>query len=119
MKREERKKRIREYRESALPAGLYRIRNTADGRMLVGAAVNPEGRLNRHRFQLRMGSHPVGELQAAWNELGQDAFEFGVVDTLEPRDEPSDDPREELDALMELWLEKLGREGAALYGRSE
>jgi hypothetical protein len=84
--------------------------------VLVGAAVDAEARLNRHRFQLKMGSHPDRELQSDWKALGEEAFELAVVDWLQPRDEPTYDPREDLEALLEMWLEQLGAEGTARYG---
>jgi hypothetical protein len=114
--KEDRKARIREYKEAVRPAGIFQVRNVTSGRVLIGAAVNPEGSLNRHRFELTTGSHPVTDLQADWNELGPDAFEFTVVDMLKPRKEPSDDPQKELDVLLELWRERLREAGVALYG---
>lgn len=112
----DRKQATREYKESARPAGIYRIRNRETGRSLVGSTVDLDGRLNRHRFQLKMGSHSVRELQADWKALGEDGFEFAVLDRLEPRDEPGYDPRAELETLRELWLERLAADGEALYG---
>jgi hypothetical protein len=114
----DRKARIREYKETPRPAGIFRVRNTATGRSLVGAAPDLPGMLNRQRFQLEHGSHPDRELQKDWNELGADAFEFEVLDRLKPRDEPGYDPAEDLRVLKEMWLEKLTASGEPLYGQS-
>jgi hypothetical protein len=108
--------RAMEYKENPPDAGVYRIRNTATGRIVVGAAVNAAGRLNRHRFQLRGGSHPDAELQADWNELGEDAFEFEVLDHLEPRDDPDYDPTDDLALLQSMWRDRLAESGQAFYG---
>jgi hypothetical protein len=81
--------------------------------------VNPAGRLNRHRFQLKAGSHPDARLQADWNELGEEGFELAVLDRLEPRDEPDYDPSKDLEVLKELWLEKLSASGESLYGKDK
>jgi hypothetical protein len=113
----DRKARKREYNETPPDAGVYRIRNTTTGRSLVASSVNVAGRLNRHRFQLKAGSHPHAELQAEWNEFGEQAFEFTIVDRLEPRDEPTSDPSEELGVLEALWLDKLAASGESLYER--
>ncbi|MBZ0266943.1 GIY-YIG nuclease family protein [bacterium] len=110
-----RKTRIREYKQTPREAGIYRVRNTGTGRSLVGSTTDLPGRLNRHRFQLKMGSHPDAALQKDWKELGEAAFSFDVLDRLEPRDEPGYDPRAELDTLRELWLEKLAAAGEPLY----
>ena len=111
----DRKARIREYKETLAPAGVFRVRNTATGKSLVGSTANLPGTLNRHRFQLEHGSHPSGELQADWNALGPDAFEFEVLDQLKPSEKPDYDGTEDLRVLKELWLEKLMASGELLY----
>ena len=118
MSRVDRKERIREYKREPRPAGIYQVRNTANGRVLVGSSTDLPGALNRQRFQLTTGSHPDADLQADWKSLGAEAFEFSVLDTLKPRDEPSYDPRKELEILMDMWLEKLRESGVSLYGRT-
>ena len=118
MNQGDRKARIREYKETPLPAGIYRVRNTRTGRSLVGSSPNLPGMLNRQRFQLDHGSHPDRELQADWNELGSDAFEFEVLDVLEPSVEPARDPADELRVLKEMWLEKLAAAGEPVYRQS-
>jgi hypothetical protein len=115
LKSADRKERLREYRETPRPAGVYRIRNTATGRSLIGSTPNVAGILNRSRFQLKNGSHPDRELQRDWNELGPDAFEFEVLDRLEPKDEPGYDPGEDLAVLKKMWLDKLTESGESLY----
>lgn len=114
----DRKARIREYKETSQPAGIYRVCNTTTGKSLVGSTVNLPGMLNRQRFQLEHGSHPDRELQSDWDELGSDAFEFEALDRLKPRDEPAYDPTGDLRALKEMWLEKLTAAGEPLYRQS-
>ena len=111
----DRKARIREYKETLPPAGVFRVRNTAIGRSLVGSSANLPGALNRHRFQLERGSHPSKELQADWNALGSHAFEFEVLDQLKPSDRQDYDAAEDLRVLKGLWLEKLLSSGELLY----
>jgi hypothetical protein len=53
---------IRKYKETPRPADIYRVRNTINGRSVVGASLNLPGMFNRIRFQLEHGSHPDGEL---------------------------------------------------------
>jgi hypothetical protein len=120
-----RKARIREYKEARQPAGLYRVRNTATGKSLIGSSVNLPGMLNRQRFQLELGSHPDKELQKDWNEFGPGAFAFEVLDRLEPLDEPAADPAAglrvlaaDLRALQAMWIEKLTESGEPLYPQS-
>ena len=103
----DRKARIREYKESRRPMGVYRVRNTANGKSLVGSSLNLPAILNRHRAQLEMGLHANRALQRDWIEFGPEAFEFETLDTLKPPDQPGYDPSEDLRVLEEMWLEKL------------
>lgn len=102
----DRKARIRQYKDTPRPAGIYRVRNTATGKSLVGSVADLPALLNRQRFQLEHGSHPDKELQGDWDKLGSDTFEFEVLARLEPRDESPDDPAEDLRVLLGMWLLK-------------
>ena len=111
----DRKAQIRAYKETPRPMGVFRVRNTKNGRSLIGSSVDVPGMLNRQRFQLGAGGHPDKALQQDWNESGPEAFEFETLDTLKPPDEPGYDPAADLKLLEELWLEKLGRPGERGY----
>lgn len=112
----DRKARIREYRETPRPMGIFRVHNQVDDRSLVGATIDLPAMLNRQRAQLRFGGHKNRALQSDWQRLGPDAFAFEVLDTLAPADPP--DPRHdarELALLEQLWLEKLAPYGERGY----
>ena len=113
-----RKARIQEYKKTPRPAGIYRVRNTATGRSLLGSSLNLPGMLNRQRFQLENGSHPDRELQSDWNKLGSDVFEFEILDQLELKDESEERMAEELHVLLAMWLDKLTSSGESLYRQS-
>ena len=115
MTQPDRKTLVREYKETPRPAGIYRVRNIATGKSLVGSSANLSGMLNRQRFQLESGLHPDQELQRDWKEHGPEAFEFEVLDRLEPKKEADCDPTGDLRVLKEMWLEKLAASGVALY----
>jgi hypothetical protein len=113
----DRKSRIRDYKENPPAAGVFGVRNTATGRLLIGHTANLPGMLNRQRFQLEMGSHPDRELQADWSAQGPDSFEFDVLDELETSgDLTPQDLADELAVLHRLWLERLA--GRDLYPQS-
>jgi hypothetical protein len=118
MSNNDRKTRIREYKDTPRPAGVFQIRNTVNKRSLIGSTTDLPGMLNRQRFQLENGSHPDRELQKEWNELGSDAFEFATLDRLEPNDDPGYDPTEDLAVLKKIWIEKLTASGETLYKQS-
>jgi hypothetical protein len=70
------------YKQARKAAGVYCVRNTATGRVLLGSSVNLHGPLNRHRAELKLGSHRCEQLQADWNRLGEDAFAFEILATV-------------------------------------
>jgi len=108
----------REYKESYRPTGVYRLRNTSNGRILVGSSVNLPAIFNRLRMQLDGGTyvkHP--ELQRDWKALGAAAFELEVLQELEPPEGPGWDPTDDLAALEALWLEELEPYGEKGYNR--
>jgi hypothetical protein len=47
-----RKELKREYKERQKPAGVFRVKNTANNKVLLGSSLNLEGSLNKHRFML-------------------------------------------------------------------
>ena len=112
----ERKELIRAYKEAPRTMGVYQVRNTENGRCLVGPSVDVPSILNRHRAQLRMGGHPERDLQRDWNSLGPEAFTFEILDILEPKDAPGYDPADDLKELEAMWVEKLQADGMAMYG---
>ena len=113
----DRKEQIRRYKETSRPMGVFRVRNVGAGRSLVGTSVDLPSMLRRQRFQLETGGHADRELQADWDRLGVDAFEFEVLDTLEPSEEPGWEPAADLKTLREIWAERLTAEGEAVYGK--
>lgn len=112
------KDQIREYKQNDRPAGIYQVRNIVNGKVLIGASVNLPGIFNRYRFQLSMATHPNKGLQTEWSEYGADNFAFEVLDQLAPRPDAAD-PREELQALEDLWLEKLQPFGERGYNEKK
>jgi hypothetical protein len=111
----DRKEAIRKYKETPRPAGVYRIHNAAQGKSLIGTSLNLPGALNRERFQLENGSHPDRELQKDWKELGPDAFALEILDQLEPKQEASSDVTDDLQTLLQMWIDKLVESGEQLY----
>jgi hypothetical protein len=111
----DRKALIREYKQGHRPMGVYGIRNTANGKVLVGAGKELPTQLNSHRARLGLGMHENAALQQDWNALGPKAFEFEILDTLAPSTEPDHDSTEDLRVLEKLWLEKLSPFGGRGY----
>lgn len=97
----------REYKQTVPPMGVYQIKNLANGKILVGCSKNLPGKINSHRFQLKMGSHRNRMLQSDYNSLGAESFSFEVLDLLEPQEDPKYDYTGDLEVLEKMWLERL------------
>ena len=109
----------RENKERVKPSGVFQIENLANGKVLLGSSLNLEGPLNKHRFMLKINSHPNQELQKDWNEFGPDQFSFDILETIPSKDHPNFNLKDELTLLEEIWLEKLQPFGARGYNSSE
>lgn len=103
----DRKKELKQaYSEIKTEAGVFQIRNTVNGKVLVTATTNLKT-MQGKRFQLQMGSHKNAKLQAEWKQFGQDAFVSEVLEVLEDKEEPAFARQEALRRLEEKWLDKL------------
>jgi hypothetical protein len=105
----------REYKETARPMGVYQIRNTVNGKVLLGTSIDLPSILNRRRGELSAGRHQNSALQKDLKELGADSFEVEILDILPPSEQPGYDPADDLKALEALWLEKLQPYGERGY----
>jgi len=102
-----RKELNQEYMKRVKPAGVFQIKNTANGKVLLGSSLNLEGPLNSHRFMLKIGSHRNKVLQQEWNQYGDDHFVFEILETVIIKDDPNFNLSDELTLLEMIWLEKL------------
>jgi len=97
----------REYKERKIPAGVFQVRNTANGKLLLGSSLNLEGPLNAHKFMLTIGRHRNEALQKEWNEYGPDKFVFEILEVVKVKDDQNFNLNDELTLLEQIWLEKL------------
>jgi len=97
----------REYKERKKPAGIFQVKNIANGKVLLGSSLNLEGPLNSHKFMLTIGQHRNKELQKDWNEYGPDKFVFEILEVVKVKDDPAFDLSEELTLMEQIWIEKL------------
>ena len=104
----------RAYKQTKRPMGVYRIKNSHNDRIFIGFAADLEARFNRHKAELRFGSHRNKELQQMWNALGEPAFEFEILDVLDHEEKTQADPAEELRTLRDMWIQKLKSSGISV-----
>jgi len=97
----------REYKERKKPAGIFQVKNTANGKVLLGSSLNLEGPLNGHKFMLTIGAHRNKVLQQEWDEYGADKFIFEILEVVKVKDDPNFNLSDELTLLEQIWLEEL------------
>ena len=100
--------------------GIFQIRNLTNGKIFVKSSNNMDGKFNSEKFQLRSGNFMNKELQADYTRLGAEQFAFEILDTLPPDttgEKSAGDWKKDLQALLELWLEKLQPFGEKGYNR--
>ncbi|HCV42962.1 MAG TPA: LuxR family transcriptional regulator [Bacteroidetes bacterium] len=97
----------REYKERPKPAGVFQVKNTENGKVLLGSSLNLEGPLNSHKFMLQIGRHRNAALQKEWNTFGPEKFVFEVLEVVKVKDDPNFNLIDELTLLEQIWIEKL------------
>lgn len=111
------------YATSFRPMGVYQIRNTKNGKLYVDGTMDLEGARNRLEFFKQTNMNTIPELRQDWAACGADAFVFEELDRIKPREETLNDPsglaacKEDVQALLELWLEKLQPYGERGYNK--
>ena len=116
---EDKKRLKKDYQQTPRAIGVFLIRNNLNDKVFLAAGIDLRGLINRHKFQLKNGSHPNKQLQADWNGSGSNNFAFEIVDELSPRAGDEIDYRAEVAFLEQLWLEKLKPFGERGYNLPE
>ncbi len=105
-----RKELLRAYKERRQTGGVYVIRNTATGRVLLQSAPNLSGGRHRFEFALKTNSCVHHALEADWKKYGAGVFAFEPLETLEQGETQTNAAfLEDLKTLEALWDEKLGQ----------
>jgi group I intron endonuclease len=63
-----------------MASGIYQIRNTVNGKVYIGSAVNIKKRWGAHLFLLAKGSHHSPHLRNAWKNDGAAAFVWEILE---------------------------------------
>ena len=95
------------YKATRVPMGVYQLRNTVNGKLLVEVSLDMRAKFGRHQFELKMSSHRNRALQRDWDAHGSDCFVFEVLEELEPLDDAGYDPAADLELLEQMWIDKL------------
>lgn len=96
-----------EYKLKKTPKGIFAVRCRATGEVWAGASNHLDSHVNQIWFILRSGRHPNKPMQAAWNEHGESAFAYEILEALE------DDVdrlllKDLLDRRLKHWKQAVG-----------
>lgn len=112
-----RKELLQQYKEIKIEAGIYRVKNLINNKVLVQATLDLKTMATK-RMQLQGNSCRNKQLQDEWNQYGEDAFSFEVLEVLEEKKEGFFDKNDELKKLEKKWHEKLRPYDDAGYNRN-
>jgi group I intron endonuclease len=78
---------------------IYKITNSANGKIYVGSASDTSRRIIYHQNMLRKGKHTNRHLQRAFKKYGEEYFSFDVIEYV-------DDPQH-LRCREQFWMDAL------------
>ena len=114
MEKQDRRDAIAAYKARKNVGGVFCIRNTVTGRVLLSRAVDLKGSENRFSFAQMTDMCTDHALRDDWKQYGSKAFVFEVLETLTQKETQTDKEfRDDVQTLYELWQEKLA--GQELY----
>jgi group I intron endonuclease len=61
-------------------SGIYAIVNKVTGEQYIGQSIDIYSRWGTHKSTLRKNRHIINQLQQDWNTLGEDSFEFVILE---------------------------------------
>lgn len=110
MKNDDRKAAVRAWKEREPEPGIYAVRCTVSGETWVGSAPDVGTIRNRLWFTLGQGRNPHRTLQQAWNDHGEEAFVFEILEQLDEEDSGLARDRV-LKARRAAWIEEMNAKG--------
>ncbi|MFA6308738.1 MAG: GIY-YIG nuclease family protein [Clostridia bacterium] len=103
----ERKKELKEqFKEIKTVSGIFQIRNTINQKIFVASTPNLKTMTGK-RLELGHGSFRNEVLQKEWNEYGEEAFVFEVLEELKEKEGGYYNKNDDLKRMKDKWLEKL------------
>lgn len=104
------------YKLMEFKAGIFQIKNLKTNRTFLKTSQDLDRAFNSDLFQLKMGGHRNTDLQQDWNALGEENFEFSIVDHLNSdTSDPAFNIVKELKMFLELHRAEFVNSGIELY----
>jgi len=80
-------------------AAVYTLKNMLTGEMYIGSSSNIYQRRNQHLSSLRRGKGRHPRLQSNWNQYGESAFQFEILERIKDTTE--------LREREQFWMDRL------------
>ena len=77
--------------------------------------MNAEAWENKAKFILKMGQFENAEIQADWKQLGENQFQFEMIEELEENENPYFDYQKELQKMEARIRESYSKSEKILY----
>jgi hypothetical protein len=74
---------LQAFKEAKVAKGVFAVRCTTTGQTWVATSKNLGQQRNSVWFMLKHGNHPNRAVQSAWDEHGEGAFAFEVLDEVD------------------------------------
>ena len=108
MDKQSRKELTAAYKDRKVTGGIYAIVNSRNGKMLLLSTCDLLGSRNRFEFAKKTGSCINLKLQSDWQDYGNTAFDFKILEELTKKESQTDKEfTDDVETLLELWTEKL------------
>lgn len=95
------------YKLQKFRMGVFHIRNTINGKILVGSSINLDAIWNRIKMELKFGGHRNEKLQREWKDMGEENFKFEILSEIEEKDGENVNYNKEVKKLEEMFMEEL------------
>lgn len=96
-----------EYRQKKFKVGVFQVRNTVNGKILISSSINLDAICNRIKVERKFGGHRNASLQHEWKEFGEDNFRFEILSEIGQKDGDNTDYNKEAKKLEEMFIEEL------------
>ena len=97
-------------KDHKITIGVLSVKNNLTGKQLIQGALNLEALVNKMKFQLNAGQFPNSELQKDWKELGNDAFTFEFVYSIESQENSFINYRQEILKAEKILVSEIKTE---------
>ncbi len=95
------------YRQKKSTMGVFQIKNVINSKILIDTSTDIDSRMNRHRMELKFGTHQNKFLLNDWKEFGEENFIFEILSEIAYKDDQNVNYNEEINLLKDMILEEL------------